>query len=62
LYKNGGGVQQMQARKEGADLWLNPAMNPLFRTIALIGKYKSPEIAESLLNLAAFLRSRGMSR
>lgn len=36
-------------------------MNPVFRTIALIGKYKSPEIAESLLNLAAFLRSRDVA-
>lgn len=35
-------------------------MNPAFRTIALIGKYKSPEIAESLMTLAAFLRSRGI--
>ncbi|MCC6656655.1 MAG: NAD kinase [Rhodocyclaceae bacterium] len=36
-------------------------MNPVFRSIALIGKYKSPEIAESLLNLAAFLRSRDVA-
>ncbi len=35
-------------------------MSPAFRTIALIGKYKSPEIAESLLTLAEFLRSRGI--
>ncbi len=34
-------------------------MNPAFRTIALIGKYKSHEIAESLMILAEFLRSRG---
>ena len=33
-------------------------MSPVFRTIALIGKYKSPEIAESLMVLAEFLRSR----
>jgi len=33
-------------------------MNPVFRTIALIGKYKSPEIAESLMALAEFLKSR----
>ncbi len=31
-----------------------------FRTIALIGKYQSPEIAESLLSLAVFLRGRGI--
>ncbi|BBO21372.1 MAG: NAD kinase [Rhodocyclaceae bacterium] len=35
-------------------------MNPAFRTIALIGKYKSPEIAESLMTLADFLKSRGI--
>ncbi|MBM3391518.1 MAG: NAD kinase [Betaproteobacteria bacterium] len=35
-------------------------MSPAFRTIALIGKYKSPEIAESLMILAAFLKSRGI--
>lgn len=35
-------------------------MSPAFKTIALIGKYQSPEIAESLLQLAAFLRSRGI--
>lgn len=32
-----------------------------FRTIALIGKYKSPEIAGPLLDLAAFLEDRGRS-
>ena len=35
-------------------------MSPAFRTIALIGKYKSPEIAESLMMLAEFLKSRGI--
>lgn len=35
-------------------------MTPLFRTVALIGKYKSPEIAESLMTLADFLKSRGI--
>ena len=35
-------------------------MTPAFRTIALIGKYKSPEIAESLMSLAEFLKSRGV--
>lgn len=35
-------------------------MSPVFRTIALIGKYKSPEVAESLLTLADFLRGRGI--
>ncbi|MBC7945275.1 MAG: NAD kinase [Burkholderiales bacterium] len=32
-----------------------------FQTVALIGKYKSPEIAESLLQLAAFLKARGVT-
>lgn len=33
-------------------------MTALFNTIALIGKYNSPEIGESLLRLAAFLQQR----
>jgi NAD+ kinase len=32
----------------------------LFKTVALIGKYKSPEIAEPLLKLADFLAKRGV--
>ncbi len=36
-------------------------MNSAFRTIALIGKYQSREIAESLLSLAAFLKGRGIA-
>ena len=36
-------------------------MSSAFRTIALIGKYKSPEIAESLITLAEFLKSRGVA-
>lgn len=36
-------------------------MNRAFRTIALIGKYQSREIAESLLSLAAFIKGRGIS-
>ena len=35
-------------------------MSAAFRTTALIGKYKSPEIAESLMRLAAFLEGRGI--
>lgn len=31
-----------------------------FKTIALIGKYKTPEITEPLLNLAAFLSEKGV--
>ena len=30
-------------------------MSQLFKTIALIGKYNSPEIGDSLLRLAKFL-------
>lgn len=33
-------------------------MNPSFKTVALIGKYQSPEIAEPLLRLGRFLESR----
>jgi NAD+ kinase len=36
------------------------SMSNAFETIALIGKYKSPEIAAPLLKLAEFLRSRGI--
>ncbi len=42
-------------------LWFNSAMTSAFRTIALIGKYNSPEIAESLLALADFLTGRGVA-
>ncbi|HTP95691.1 MAG TPA: NAD kinase [Burkholderiales bacterium] len=36
-------------------------MSPSFKTVALIGKYNSPEIAEPLLKLAHFLEQRGVS-
>jgi NAD+ kinase len=35
-------------------------MTAEFKTIALIGKYKSPETGEPLLRLAAYLESRGL--
>src|SRR5581483_12495742 len=35
-------------------------MPAVFKTIALIGKYKSPDIAEPLLLLAHFLEGRGV--
>src|SRR6185295_8679182 len=35
-------------------------MKTPFKTAALIGKYKSPEIAGPLLELARFLKSRGL--
>jgi NAD+ kinase len=42
---------------------MNPAFNSLRapRTIALVGKYHSPEIAESICRLAEYLRVRGVS-
>jgi len=40
-------------------MWLNQAMQPAFRRIALIGKFQSPEITESLRTLEGFLRERG---
>lgn len=42
-------------------LWLNAFMKNAFKTIALIGKYKSPEIAAPLLKLAQFLAQRGIT-
>lgn len=35
-------------------------MSNTFKTVALIGKYKSPEIADPVLRLAQFLRKRGI--
>ncbi len=35
-------------------------MNPTFKTVGLIGKYQSPEIAEPLLRLADFLAQHGV--
>lgn len=35
-------------------------MSPAFKTVGLIGKYKSPEIAEPLLKLGDFLAQRGV--
>ncbi len=35
-------------------------MTEIFKTISLIGKYKSPEIAEPLMALARFLEGRGV--
>lgn len=36
------------------------AAPPQFRTVALIGKYQSPEVAEALQPLAAILRAKGI--
>jgi len=38
----------------------NARMKPSFKTVALIGKYKSPEIAGPLLRLGKFLAQRGV--
>ncbi|AVR88793.1 NAD kinase [Thauera aromatica] len=35
-------------------------MSTNFRTLALIGKYQSPDVAESVLTIARFLRERGL--
>jgi NAD+ kinase len=35
-------------------------MKPSFKTVGLIGKYNSPEIAEPLLKLAGYLEGRGV--
>ncbi|ENO95056.1 NAD kinase [Thauera phenylacetica] len=36
-------------------------MSTPFRTLALIGKYQSPDVAESVLSIARFLRDRGLA-
>ena len=36
-------------------------MSTKFRTIALIGKYQSPDVAESVLSIARYLRDRNLS-
>jgi NAD+ kinase len=41
-------------------MWFNfNAMSPAFKTVALIGRYNTAEIAESLLGLADLLQQRG---
>ena len=41
-------------------MWFNfNVMSPAFQTVALIGRYNTAEIAESLLGLAALLQQRG---
>lgn len=36
-------------------------MTRAFRTVALIGKYQSPDVAEVVLRIAAYLRDRGLA-
>ncbi len=40
---------------------MNTHTSPHFSSIALIGKYQSPDVAESVLAIAAFLRERGVA-
>src|SRR3970040_1081032 len=39
-------------------LWFNAGMKFSFKTVALVGKYQSPEVAAPLLKLARFLERR----
>ncbi len=39
-------------------MWFNRLMTQCLQTIALIGKYRSPDVAEAVLEIAAFLRGR----
>ena len=41
-------------------MWSNfNVMPPAFKTVAVIGRYNTAEIADSLLGLAALLQQRG---
>ena len=42
-------------------MWFNRSMTCAFKTIALIGKYQSPEVAEAVLHLANYLRDQGLA-
>lgn len=42
-------------------MWFNQSMTCDFKTIALIGKYQSPEVAEAVLRLANHLRGVGLN-
>jgi NAD+ kinase len=41
-------------------MWFNSGMSKAFATVALIGKYKTPEIAAPVMKLARFLERRGV--
>ncbi len=45
----------------GEECGLIKSMTCEFKTIALIGKYQSPEVAEAVLRLASYLRGLGLS-
>lgn len=51
----------MAVKKERSEYGLIAVMESAFRTVALVGKYQSPEVAESLRALAAFLHARGIA-
>ena len=42
-------------------MWFNQTMTCEFKTVALIGKYQSPEVAEAVLRLANYLRGLGLN-
>ncbi len=44
----------------GRNLWFNAVMSTDFQTVAVIGKYKTPEIAGPVMQLAHFLKQRGV--
>ncbi|HSS47277.1 MAG TPA: NAD kinase [Burkholderiales bacterium] len=46
---------------DGYKICFNARMNNSFKIVALIGKYKSPEIVGHLLRLARFLEGRGVT-
>ena len=48
--------KQRSGHRSRHGLWSNAAMKPTFKTVALIGKYKSPEVAAPLLELGAVSR------
>lgn len=52
--------QQFAAHRRGGFYGLMRSMKSSFKTVALIGKYKSPEIAKPLLELGQFLDQRGV--
>jgi NAD+ kinase len=43
-----------------SEMWFNSGMSNAFATVALIGKYKTPEIAAPVMKLAGFLEKRGV--
>jgi len=53
--------QRFTAHRRAEFYGLMRTMKSSFKTVALIGKYKSPEIARPLLDLGRFLRKRGVN-